>query len=81
MVVPGATPGRTPSGPADITATRPSGTVIAASYVTRTRAVSWRGAIVRAWIAWHWLKRNGCFFPAVCSGASHWRAAASGDVT
>ena len=40
-----------------MTAESGAGTVTSAWYVTRKRAVSWHGTIVRAWIAWHWLKR------------------------
>lgn len=30
---------------------------------------------------WHWLKRNGCFFPEVCSGVNHWRAEDCGELS
>ncbi|TYZ62399.1 hypothetical protein PybrP1_010209 [[Pythium] brassicae (nom. inval.)] len=28
--------------------------------------------MLRAWIAWHCVKRNGCVFSAVSSAGSHW---------
>ena len=47
----------------------------------RTRGLSGSGATVRAWMAWHWLNRKGWRPPAVCSGASHCRPSASGEVS
>lgn len=45
-----------------------------------TADVSWHGRIERMWIGWPWLNKYGCIFPRVCSGVSHCKALAVGEV-
>jgi hypothetical protein len=77
---PGASSPSGVSGSALITARSSRGTVMRAAYVCRMPGLSWVGIHVRVRIACPCEYRYGCDLPAVCDGASHCSAAASGDV-